>query len=94
MKSKKKGTSSRAGDEDEDDAKSAKSKKSSKADQETADQINRELEQLKFEIPSACMLAIPKHAKIEKLEAKYLLLAHPFPVFQGQIIMAQPKKDD
>jgi hypothetical protein len=37
VKSKKKVTSSRAGDEEDDDAKSAKSKKSTKADQETAD---------------------------------------------------------
>lgn len=94
VKSRKKVTSSRAGDEEDDDAKSFKSKKSSKADQETAEQINRELEQMKFEIPSACMLAIPKYAKIEKLEAKYLLLAHPFPSFQGQLLLAQPKKDD
>jgi hypothetical protein len=40
------------------------------------------------------MVTIPKHAKIEKLEAKYLLLAHPFPSFQGEMLLTQPKKED
>lgn len=49
---------------------------------------------MKFEIPSSCFITLSKHCKIEKLEAKYLLLAHPHPSFEGEMILAQPKKDD
>lgn len=87
-------TSSRGADEEDDDAKSAKSRKSTKADQDTADQINQELENLKYEIPATCMVNIPKNAKIEKLEAKYLLMAHPFPALEGEMLLLQPKKED
>lgn len=37
---------------------------------------------------------IPKNAKIEKLEAKYLLLAHPYPAIEGEMLLLQPKKED
>lgn len=87
-------TSSRGAEEEEDDAKSAKSRKSGKADQDTADQINQELENLKFEIPGTCMINFPKNAKIEKLEAKYMLVAHPHPSLEGEMLLIQPKKDD
>ena len=82
---------SQSGQDEDDDAKSQKSRK---ADNEVAEQINRDLEALKFEIPASCLLSFPKTIKIEKLEAKYLLLAHPFPTFEGEMILAQPKKDD
>jgi len=36
---------------------------------------------MKFEIPKSCMISISKHAKIEKLEGKYVLVANPFPQF-------------
>jgi hypothetical protein len=45
-------------------------------------------------VPASCLLSFPKTIKIEKLEAKYLLLAHPYPTFEGEMILAQPKKDD
>jgi hypothetical protein len=53
-----------------------------------ADEINKELEQLKFEIPSACFISLSKSTKIDKLEAKFLLLAHPHPSFEGEMIFA------
>lgn len=40
------------------------------------------------------MVNIPKNAKIEKLEAKYLLMAHPYPSLEGEMLLLQPKKDD
>lgn len=49
---------------------------------------------MKFEIPSSCFLTLSKNTKIDKLEAKYLLLAHPHPSFEGEMILAQPKKED
>jgi len=39
-------------------------------------------------------VSIPKNAKIEKLEAKYLLLAHPYPAIEGEMLLLQPKKED
>jgi hypothetical protein len=53
-----------------------------------AQEINKELEQMKFEIPSSCFMTMSKNCKIEKLEAKYLLLAHPHPSFTGEMIFA------
>ena len=49
---------------------------------------------MKFEIPSSCFMTMSKNCKIEKLEDKYLLLANPHPSFTGEMIFAQPKKDD
>lgn len=83
-KGKKKNTSQSAVEEDDD----TKSRKSAKADQDVANEINKELEQLKFEIPSSCFVKMSKSTKIEKLEAKYLLLAHPHPSFEGEMIFA------
>lgn len=40
------------------------------------------------------MVNIPKNAKIEKLEAKYLLMAHPYPIVEGEMLLLQPKKED
>lgn len=40
------------------------------------------------------MVSFAKSLRIEKLEAKYLLLAHPYPSFEGEMILCQPKKDD
>ena len=81
-------------DEDDEDAKSGKSRKSGKADQETANQINQDLENLKFEIPDSCRQNFTKNSKIEKLDAKYLLLAHPYPQLEGEMLVLQPKKED
>jgi hypothetical protein len=91
IKGKSRKVMSQSGVDEDDDAKSSKSKK---ADQETADQINKELEALKYELPHGCMVNIAKATRIEKLEAKYLLIAHPFPVFEGEMILCQPKKED
>ena len=49
---------------------------------------------MKFSVPSTCFVTISKHCKIEKLEAKYVLVAHPYPTFEGEILHIQPKKDD
>lgn len=91
-KGKKKGAQSQSGiDEDGDDTKSQKSRR---ADQETADQINKELENVKFEIPSSCFYSFSKHSRIEKFDQKYILVVHPTPVFEGEMLLVQPKKED
>lgn len=84
QKGKSKKVISQSGVDDDEDAKSSKSKK---ADQETADQINKELEALKYELPHACMVSFAKSTRIEKLEAKYLLVAHPYPSFEGEMLL-------
>ena len=78
-------------DDDDDDAKSQKSRK---ADEETAKLINKELENMKFDIPDSCKLVLDKKLQIEKFESKFLLVAHPYPVFEGEMLIIQPKKGD
>lgn len=48
----------------------------------------------KYDIPEQCYINILKQAKIEKLKEKYLLIAHPFPMAEGEMLIIQPKKED
>jgi len=48
----------------------------------------------KFDIPATCVLPIMKGCLIEKLLRKYVLLAHPYPLIEGEMIMFQPVKAD
>lgn len=41
----------------------------------------------KYEIPDSCYLILMKSNKIEKLHKKYLLLSHPVPIMEGEMIM-------
>lgn len=60
-----------------------------------AEQINRDLEVYQVELPACCNIYLPKHSRIEKLESKYMLIAHPTPSFEGEMLLIQPidKKD-
>lgn len=49
---------------------------------------------MKFEIPDSCKLVLDKKIQIEKLDSKFLLVAHPYPMFEGEMLIIQPKKDD
>ena len=51
-------------------------------------------ENLKYTIPETCYIKIAKKLKIEKLDAKYNLCSHPFPLVEGEMILFQPKKED
>ena len=44
---------------------------------------------LKYEIPDTCFLIMMKGNKISKLDKKYKLLSHPFPLLQGEMILFQ-----
>ncbi len=90
---KKQKNKSSAGDEENEDD-DDKSQKSRKADEETAKMINKQLKKLRFEIPDTCKLELNKNVQVEKLEAKYLLVMHPYPMFEGEMLIIQPKKDD
>jgi len=35
-----------------------------------------------------------KKLKIDKLDNRYVLLSHPYPLVEGQLILFQPKKED
>lgn len=48
----------------------------------------------KFEIPDTCFLIFMKGNQIEKLHKKYLLVSHPFPKIEGEMIVFQPIKQD
>ena len=89
---KQKSKSALGDEENEDD--DDKSQKSRKADEETAKMINKQLKKLRFEIPDSCKLELDKQIKVEKLEAKFLLTMHPFPMFEGEMLIIQPKKED
>ena len=41
----------------------------------------------KFDIPDVCFLTLMKNTKIEKLPKKYYLVAHPFPMFEGEMLL-------
>ena len=84
----KKAASSRSepGEDDED----TKSRKSGKADQETADQINKDLAKLKYDVPDKCKIKFAKTTRIEKLDGKFLLIAHPHPALEGELLILKP----
>jgi hypothetical protein len=47
----------------------------------------------KYEIPEECHITIKK-VKIEKLEDKFNLLAHPLPQISGEMMIFRPIKED
>ena len=49
---------------------------------------------MKFEIPDSCKLVLDKKIKIEKFDSNFLLVAHPHPMFEGEMLLIQPKKGD
>ena len=90
-----KSAASRGADDDDAEKKSqltsSKSAKSGLAHQE---EINRQFDEEKMALPETCFTMFPKSTKIEKLEAKYVLVAHPYPQVEGEMLIIQPKKDD
>ena len=49
---------------------------------------------IKYTIPETCHISMKKRLKIEKLDAKYHLCVHPFPLVEGEMVLFQPKKED
>lgn len=49
---------------------------------------------IKFDLPETCFLIMMKGNKIAKLDKKYKLLAHPYPLLEGEMILFQPLKQD
>jgi hypothetical protein len=41
----------------------------------------------KYEIPDSCYLSLMKGNKVAKLHKKYVLVSHPFPKIEGELIV-------
>lgn len=81
-------------EEEHDDTKSVKSQKSFNSDKEELEDINRKFDEEKMMIPESCLINFSKNCKIDKLEGKFLLVAHPLPTLEGEMLIIQPKKED
>jgi hypothetical protein len=47
-----------------------------------------------FELPNSCLLTFLKGNKIADLQKSYVLLSHPFPLMDGEMILFQPNQAD
>mmetsp|Transcript_1986 Transcript_1986/g.3495 ORF Transcript_1986/g.3495 Transcript_1986/m.3495 type:complete len:125 (+) Transcript_1986:910-1284(+) len=48
----------------------------------------------KYDLPNNCKLQLLKTARIEKLDDDYILIAHPFPQFEGEMLLLQVDPND
>jgi hypothetical protein len=48
----------------------------------------------KYEIPDSCYITLCNVNKIEKLDKGYYLMAHPYPLLEGEMIILQPLESD
>jgi len=48
----------------------------------------------KYELPEECHQSMLKKVKIEKLEDKFNLVAHPLPQISGEMMIFRPVKED
>ena len=46
------------------------------------------------EIPESCLLTFMKGNKIAELDKKFVLLSHPYPIIEGEMVMFQPLDQD
>jgi hypothetical protein len=45
-------------------------------------------------VPDKCKIKFAKKTRIEKLDGKFLLVAHPHPAVEGELLILKPKKKD
>lgn len=48
----------------------------------------------KYDIPNNCKLELLKAARIQKLEENYILMAHPYPQMEGELLLFQANIED
>ena len=48
----------------------------------------------KYDIPNNCKLDFLKAARIQKLEENYILMAHPYPQMEGELLLFQSNIED
>lgn len=41
----------------------------------------------KYDLPDSCKVELLKAGRVEKLEEDYFLMAHPFPQFEGEMVL-------
>jgi len=64
-----------------------------KSTKSKGDELNKSKESMmskddyKYEIPESCFLSIMKGNKISKLHKKYILISHPFPKIEGEMLI-------
>jgi hypothetical protein len=51
-------------------------------------------DELRYDIPESCLLFLMKGNKISKMDKKFKLLSHPYPILEGEMILFQPMKQD
>lgn len=74
--------------------KSAMSKGSGKSSMNNTKEGFDVKDDLKYDIPDTCFLILTKGNKISKLEKKFKLIAHPYPILEGEMLLFQPLKQD
>ena len=48
----------------------------------------------KYDIPNNAKLELLKSAKVQKLEENYILMAHPYPQMEGEMLLFQANPED
>lgn len=41
----------------------------------------------KYDLPGSCYISLMKGTQIEKLHKKYLLVSHPYPMLEGEMLI-------
>jgi len=49
---------------------------------------------IKYDLPDTCFMFLMKGCKISKMNKKFKLLSHPYPLVDGEMILFQPLKQD
>ena len=65
------------------------SKKSSQQNDDDIEEEESDSNDPKFELPNDCKLEVMQSIKIESLEDDYVLIAHPFPQMEGEMVVFQ-----
>lgn len=47
-----------------------------------------------YDLPESCLLRMMKTLKIEKLDKKYVLAVHPYPIIEGEMLIFATRKSD
>jgi len=89
---------------DDDDAKEYRAgyKSESKKTKSRTDIMNKSAlssvvkkeDSFKYELPESCFIKMMKSVKIDKMDLKFLLVAHPLPTMEGEMLIFLPNKDD
>lgn len=64
-------------------------------------EINQKFEEEKLTLPNSCYVEFSKSTKIQNkdpkikfFDANYMLVSHPHPLLEGEMLLLQTKKED